>query len=222
MLITIRERTCVVVGTLAALTSIGVAPAHSSGTTCGAPGNFHAFAQNPAQASLYGVRGTIETNMPALCGSAPTSPSSSSAGLHYLAQYRRPNDSTPTFVGGDPGTSSHQYTVNLRASDDRIHMTRDGLNLLTVDYDVSGKWQNEWRGQWAGETWHLATDVPGTAADPTTINYIQRYESNGDINFVTSLTTNSSSSRYGRSTGAANVGGRRFSFWTDPIVPGGN
>ena len=82
-------------------------------------------------------------------------------GFHYVAQYLRTNGSPKTFVGGAPGTSRHTYDVYLRAADDRVHMTRDGMNLLTLNYDTTGVWNPSWGGQWSAETEHVASDVPG-------------------------------------------------------------
>jgi hypothetical protein len=224
-------------------------PVGAAGVNCNsAKTSYGDWVENPAQTSLYGVRGDIETNVPALCSASGGSPSSSSAwvmllpedmayyaqagyvkngtevtqyptGFHYLAQYKKPDGSRPTYVQGDPGTSTHRYAVYLRASDDRIHMERDGNHMLTLDYDVTGVWDSAWFGTWSGETWHLESDVPGTYSDHTTFNYIQRFEQNGDINFVTSLTKHSASSRYWGDVSDATVGGKRFDIWTYTLTP---
>jgi len=146
-------------------------------------------------------------------------------GLHYVAQYTQecqPSCSgagVTTVVTGDPGTSTHRYASYLRASDDRIHMTVDGTNLLTMNYDVTGEWVNEWAGQFGGETYHSQSDIPGTNADRTRFKYMQRFESNGDINFLQTLYyVGSPPGRYHRDVGNASVGGKYLDMWTSPLV----
>lgn len=145
-------------------------------------------------------------------------------GFHYVAQYTKacqPNCSGngyTTVVTGSPGTATHTYASYLRASDDRIHMTVDGTNLLTVGYDVTGVWVNSWAGQFGGETYHAQSDIPGTTGDRTRFNYIQKYGSGGAINFISTLNmVGSPPSRYHRDTGAAGVGGLFLDVWTNPL-----
>ena len=234
-------------GLIAANLTVGCNIAEAAKAKCGAVGNFYAGATSAFATSTYGVRADVETNRPALCNASGGSPSVSSAwvmllpnnaayyaqagyakvglgnsqynnGFHYLAQYKTPSGSRPTFISGDPGTTTHTYAVYLRASDDRIHMTRDGVNLLTLNYDTTGTWSTSWGGEFSGEAFHKQSDVPGTATDRTRFNYIQRYLGNGGIDFVTTLNGfTQPSSRYHRHKGAAQVGGQYLDVWTDPL-----
>lgn len=144
-------------------------------------------------------------------------------GFHTFAQYTQqcqPNCSgsgVTTAFGDDPGGTA-TYAAYLRSSDDRIHMTVDGTTLLTMNYDVTGEWVNDWAGQFAAETYHVQSDVPGTSSDRTRFNYIQRYESNGDINFIQNLYLFSGiPTRYKYDEFAASVGGRGIDLWTDRL-----
>jgi hypothetical protein len=58
----------------------------------------------------------------------------------------------------------------------------------------------------------------GTAADPTDFDYMQKYDSAGNINFFQNLAyTVSSSTRYHRSSYSPSVGGLGMRIWTDPL-----
>lgn len=110
-------------------------------------------------------------------------------GLHVFAQYTRackPDCAGANFVNvyaPAPG-GTELYTNVLRSSDNRIHMLADGVEIARTGYDPQGDWQPEWQAQFAGETFHPQSDVVGTVNNRTRFFRLQRFESNGDINFI--------------------------------------
>lgn len=225
------------------LTILDSGQADAALATCGTPGNYFDGAENTASTAIYGVAADIETQEPALCSAAGGSSSSSSAwamltpagqndyaqagyvkngvnvtqyptGFHYLAQYTTTTGGVVTFISGNPGTSTHTYAVYLRASDDRVHMTYDGVNMLTMNYDTTGNWNTAWQGQFYGETWHAESDVVGSNANRARFNRIYKYNSAGTETFITDLSGLATSIRYAFSIANAAVGGKYIDIWT--------
>jgi hypothetical protein len=147
-------------------------------------------------------------------------------GIHTFAQYTKacfpdcgPGNSvvvSATAPAPSPGDQT-MYSVYLRASDDRIHMYDASTSILTMNRDVSGEWSNAWGGLFRGETWHSSTDVPGTFSNRVLFNYIQKYDSSGNLNFITTLNPFSDRSRYHYDYFDADVGGKGLKIWTDPL-----
>jgi hypothetical protein len=97
-------------------------------------------------------------------------------------------------------------------------MTIDGDEVTETNYDPAGDWDAAWQGQFYGETHEKASDLPGTATDPTNLDYLQKYGSGGSINFFASMTGYTQpSSRYHRDVYSPSVGGTGVKIWTDPL-----
>lgn len=114
-------------------------------------------------------------------------------------------------------STTHTYAAYQVASTGRIRMTVDGALIGETNYNVSGDWDPRWEGQFYGEAHDLGSDVPGTAADKTQLDYLQKYNSDGTISFfqyVTGRTT--SGTRYHRDVYDSPVGGQGVYVWTDP------
>lgn len=119
--------------------------------------------------------------------------------------------------GGAP-EGSLMYENYLSASDSLIHMRAGGTQVAVTGYNPTGDWAAAWQGQFAGEVKHLSDDIVGTAGDPTDFDYLQKYDSAGNINFYQSLTyTVTSTARYHLSTFSPGVGGLGIRTWTDPL-----
>lgn len=105
----------------------------------------------------------------------------SHTGLHEFAQYTYAcapncgsgNPNAATAWGPTPPTGSTTYSVFLRASDDRIVMQAAGSTLLVMNRDISGEWSTGWGGQFGGETFHTASDIPGVDTNHVIIDNIQ-------------------------------------------------
>lgn len=149
---------------------------------------------------------------------------SGSTGVHVFGQYTRacvPNcaagvNGYPTFLGPAP-TGSKMYSVYLRSSDGRIGMYAGSTLLGEVNRSVTGEWSTDWSGQFAGETHDPNSDIPGTAANHVRFNYIQKYDSAGNIGFIQDINLGLTPTRsnYHQSSGAASVGGVYLDIWTN-------
>lgn len=80
-----------------------------------------------------------------------------------------------------------RYSAYLRASDGRVVMYADGTKVDDTNYVASNVWNSAWSAQFAGETSHPQTNVPGVESDKVRFRHVQRYESTGDINYVQNL-----------------------------------
>jgi len=170
-----------------------------------------------------GSDGWAQTGYIQAGAAAPAMPGS---GIHYVSQFTRKcklhgtcgsaSPYTTVFVGTPSG--SQLYAAYLRASDDLIHMTVGSTQIDQLNYDVTGDWVSAWRAEYGAETYHHADDVPGTAADVTSFDYLQRYTSSGTLEFISSLSdTAIPVSRYHRKNTSPSVGGLGFNVWTDPL-----
>jgi len=147
------------------------------------------------------------------------------SGLHVFAQYKIECKSTGTCTGDTVNTqigggipSPGTYANELRSSDDRIHMSVNGTDLLVTDYDPTGSWDEGWRGQFAGEVLDPKSNVPGTDTDRTTFDYLYYLHPSGSLNFfgsITALTPNYS--RHHVRVYNAGVGGKGVDVWTSPL-----
>lgn len=121
-----------------------------------------------------------------------------------------------SYYGHPSGT--HMYANYRSSSDGHVHMTVDGNQIDETNYDPTGDWAAAWQGEFYGEVHDWGTDIPGTDGDRTTLNYLQKYESNGNINFFSSVTgTTTANTRYHRDVFDAAVGGKAVNVWTDPL-----
>lgn len=76
-----------------------------------------------------------------------------------------------------------EYEVYQRT--DGYVVMRAGGNVVDVTgYNVSGDWDTAWTDQFFGETWDLPTYMPGVSSSKVRFQELQRYESNGDINYI--------------------------------------
>jgi hypothetical protein len=148
------------------------------------------------------------------------------AGFHIFSQWTRACKNNGTCRGDaavvttyNPApTGSTIYSNYLRASDQHIVMYAASTFLDSTSYNPAGDWDAAWAGQFFGETKHLGDDVVGVQGDPTSFDYLQKYASNGDINFFVSLSHgHSPGTRYHYSTFSPAVGGLGFRIWTDPL-----
>jgi hypothetical protein len=158
------------------------------------------------------------------------------SGVHIFAEYTRQCAPDNCGTGSKivrrvvpaPSNGYTTYRVVLRADDDRIHMGHNATNILTMARDVTGEWHPDWRGDFAGETWHSTSDVPGTDSNRTAFNNIEFYNSSGGINFIQQLNAYACPDsdpgceefgyfRYDQAIGDAQVGGKYVRIWTDPL-----
>lgn len=223
-------------------------PASAAGSSCGANEPLLVGRGSAYSTAIYGARAEIERNVPQLCSSAGGSPSLSTAwamvnsrnnywaqagyikvgeespnfpdreGMLMVSQWMRANRGLVTRFAPDPG-GERMYSVYQSRSDGHIHMRADGIQIDETEYNPSGVWDPAWSAQYAGETRHYASDVPGTASDKTTFSYLQRYDGNGGVHFVGSfpLDVNEAPWRYKKTLFPAAVGGYGMNIWTDPL-----
>lgn len=149
------------------------------------------------------------------------------SGLHVFSQYTLKCKNTGTCGSTNPyittfgGTVSttHYYENYVRASDGRIRMGVDGTVLDVTNYDPSGDWDPDYAGQFAGETGHAASDVPGTSSDPTSFDYVQKYNSNGSISFFSNISrVTSTAARHKSAEFSPGSGGQGLNIWTSPLT----
>lgn len=175
----------------------------------------------------YGQRNYAQAGYVQIGGAYPGAP----AGIFTFAQYTRKcyahgncagdQDDFNTFgqsVWRAAPTGTAMYAVTLRSSDDRIHLYSGNTELLEVGYDVTDDWVAAWEPQFFGETKHSADDMPGTTADVTSFDYLQRYLADGSVAFLSNpLNSSVPHVRYHRQNTNPGVGGTGFNLWTDPL-----
>lgn len=112
------------------------------------------------------------------------------SGYHNFAQWTLgcfPNNCTgATYtdqIDAAP-TSATNYKVYVQASTGHILMDHDGTNIGDTGYNVSGDWDPAYKVTFTGETHSINTDMPGHPADKVSFTSVQRYESNGSINYI--------------------------------------
>ena len=148
--------------------------------------------------------------------------------LHTFSQWTRKCYPTSCAQGVDPAptkygtvapTNNAMYSVYLNRSTQRILMYVGTKLMDSTDYDPasSGGWDSAWRGEFFGESYDPNSDVVGTSSDPATITQIQRYEQNGSINFISTLTPFAQIARYHASNYSPSVGGLGLKIWTNPL-----
>lgn len=123
------------------------------------------------------------------------------------------------FTGTAPPTGRNFYAVYLDSVDDRITMVQNGVVVKKLGYDVSGRWDPRWFGQYFGETFDRGDDIMGSNADRTDFDYLQWYNSSGGINFFSGADIYQDPvaySRYQRQATSPAGGGQGFQIWTDP------
>jgi hypothetical protein len=77
-----------------------------------------------------------------------------------------------------------EYEVYQRGSDGHVVMRAGGNVVDETGYNVSGDWDTAWTDQFFGETWDVLTYMPGTSSSKVRFQELQRYEENGDINYI--------------------------------------
>ncbi|MFT4296596.1 MAG: hypothetical protein QM582_14405 [Micropruina sp.] len=154
---------------------------------------------------------------------------SSGAGIGTFAQWTKKCKASLTcgsavpwvtvFDGKNP-TGSWEYKVYRSNSNGHIYMKADTKNIDVSTFDPFGDWSSGWRVEYAAETFHKQSDVPGTTSDPTSVDNIKK----ADINSTWSFTSKSSlnigitpGTRYHASTFSPSGGGFGFRVWTSPL-----
>lgn len=106
-------------------------------------------------------------------------------GMHTFSQFTTAAGPPVTAWGSDPsGTTT--YKVFYRPSDNRVHMLANNTEIDVMGRDVIGEWSSDWAGQFAGETHHKQSDVPGSMGNHVTFDQIKKY----DVSLLTSPITN--------------------------------
>jgi hypothetical protein len=121
-----------------------------------------------------------------------------------------------------PEGSNYIYRSVQESSDNRIHMYANGAQLAETNYNPEGDWDAAWDNQFAGETFHVGTDMPGTTGDKMDFDRLQYYNSAGtriNVSLATMRVGSAESSRYQGEywIPAAGNGDIGWRMWTDPI-----
>lgn len=118
----------------------------------------------------------------------------------------------------DTPNGSWTYSAVLN-SDGFIHLHANGHHVAQTGFNVAGDWASAWQGQFFGETTETGSDQVGTASDPTSFDYIYRFDANGQANFITSLTDSTDfTDHYHRAQTTPAAGGLGQSIWTSPLT----
>lgn len=201
--------------------------------TCSGP--THAFVgTDPVEMNFYGIRATLNTQNPALCGASHSDSSvwvmiSSSPEIGGYAQVgygKRTGQASPVYflefkknyqtqrvrteyyhVSG-----VHTYQVQYLPTQGRLCMYYDGVLLRCADFDPIVAWGSGWRPLWDAETHDLGDDVPGTALAPVYFSNLRIQKTRGGSYVSPSgLTISSDSSRYRVAWDTSDI---KFHIWT--------
>lgn len=158
-------------------------------TDLGAPSGYHRFSEWTRKCFAHGT-----------CGSTIAA-----------------NISFSTYATPDAGTDT--FDVHRVASDGHLHMYINGTNVDEVGYNTTGDWNSAWAVEILGETKHWQDNLVGTPTDPINFDNLQRYESDGSINFFTGLSKAEAPprDRYHFGWTSPSGGGQGFKIWTDPL-----
>jgi hypothetical protein len=158
-------------------------------TLCGVDSNSVVSAWSMVFARSEGGSGGVDLAQTGYIKAAPDAGYDFS-GYHVFAQWTRdcnPNCST----GGqymtvvDPAPTDWQfYTQYVSDSDNHIHMLIGGNKIAETGYNPANEWQSEWRASFSAESKHRQSQIPGSSANKVRFEFVQRYESNGNINYV--------------------------------------
>jgi hypothetical protein len=119
---------------------------------------------------------------------------------------------------GHPDGAKEMYAAYRSASDGHVHMTVGSTSIGETNYDPTGDWSSNWQGQFYGEVHDWNTDVPGTVGNKATMNYLQKYDSTGGIDFFAVVTgSTTAGTRYHRDVYDSSVGGQGVNIWTNPL-----
>lgn len=103
-----------------------------------------------------------------------------------------------------------EFYYALRQADAQAHMYADGVHITNTDYDPVSLWTSDWRAEFAGETKHAETRMPGRVGDQTAFDFLKYYDQNGTPQFIsTSLSHDPTAADY------------YFEPTTNPPPPGG-
>lgn len=118
-------------------------------------------------------------------------------------------------------TGASVYRVSYRGGpgdDQHFHMYRDGGYIDETNYNPVTVWTGTWRNSFEGEALHAATDVVGTADDPTRFTGVSNQNganptwttiSNSSLDPSTPSTTRYHKEKYAPSD---------FRIWTNPLT----
>lgn len=156
-------------------------------------------------------------------------------GFHTFAQWTRgcnPNctgrgGNIVTMLGPDPSGVA-TYSAFLRSSTQTIVMKVGSQIVGETGYNPADVWDSRWQAEYFGEVYHHESDLMGKDSNRLKVTNIQRYESDGSINFVANLNYDNGTAKY-CSGGNVNcprfhiedfapgAGGLGMKLWTDPI-----
>lgn len=211
---------------------------------CTNPGNYFDGGYTTWQIGLFAARATIDRDNPYICDNSSSSSAwallAPSNTKHHaqagLGGFPGTDSAIRTFYEwtracrGEPDCPTGgivrdyspapdgpvRYSVHWRPGDGKVHMYAGGTHLAETAYATSNVWESAWSAQFAGETWHHETDVPGTKGNKVRFQDVQRYEANGDINYVQNVTWIRSRTKFHHER-IPDSPGVDFRIWTDPI-----
>ena len=112
--------------------------------------------------------------------------------------------------------SSVTYSNYQRSADGKIHMYANNVHYLKTGYTAQSTWDPAWAAQFFNETYDQNDDVWGTSPDRSDFFRLQRYLSNGGIDFISVLSAgNDNPTRWHQQSYNPGVGGLGFKNWND-------
>jgi hypothetical protein len=148
----------------------------------------------------------------------------SQSGLQVFAQWNRwcKNDGsscaslTTRFNPAPSGTEV--YKAVYRSADNHIHMYVNDDQIAETDYDpTNSHWDGAWSAQYAGETLHLQTDVPGTSGNRVLFSNLQKSTSSTpDWHDLNNFSFVNAPDRYHRQFVDSSQN-TDFNIWTNPL-----
>lgn len=143
-------------------------------------------------------------------------------GFHTFAQWTRgcnPNcmgsgGNIVTMLGPDPSGVA-TYSAFLKSSTQTIVMKVGSQIVGETGYNPADVWDSRWQAEYFGEVYHHESDLMGKDSNRLKVTNIQRYESDGSINFVANLNYDNGTAKYcsGGNVKLSTLSHRRLRTW---------